>query len=74
MSILKLKLVKVLTQSLTVRIMTFICDEVRMDIDEDLRLEGSSRDSTDAVRGWLKTKNLWYGPDYNGQPISKKDP
>lgn len=63
---LKIKLETVLTEPVLEEIiMKAICDEVRSDIDEDLIRDGASHDSTDAVRGWLKTKNLWVGPDYN---------
>lgn len=44
-----------------------LSDMVREDFDHQLAAEGSTRDSTMAVRGWLKGKGLWVGPDFNGE-------
>lgn len=44
---------------------------VRADLVRELEEEGATRDGTMAVRGWLKTKGLWIGPDVDamgGQP------
>jgi hypothetical protein len=43
-----------------------LCDLVRQDFDRELATEGATRDSTMAVRGWLKRHGLWSGPDING--------
>lgn len=38
---------------------------VRADLARELEEEGATRDRTMAVRGWLKTKGLWIGPDFD---------
>ena len=38
---------------------------VRGDLQCDLDEYGATQESTMAVRGWLKAKGLWIGPDFD---------